>query len=146
MLPELVGFSKWLRRRSPHSSTYRHYTNEVALFFDWVRKSPLNVTVRDIDQYIEHCQRHGRATATVNRRLASIRSFYTFLEFDSIDPPPNPVKPKRHAVRQGRRLPRDVEHGVLAKLFSVIHSPRDRAMYMLMLRCGLRVGEVQTCR
>jgi site-specific recombinase XerD len=142
MLPELVGFSKWLRRRSPHSSTYRHYTNDVALFFDWVGKPPPEVSVRDVDLYVEHCLRLGRATATVNRRLASIRSFYSFLEFDSTDPPPNPVRPKRHAIRQGRRLPRDVDHASLARLFSVISSPRDRAMYILMLRCGLRVGEV----
>jgi site-specific recombinase XerD len=142
MLPELFRFSKWLRRRSPHSTTYRHYANDVTLFLNWVGKHPREVTVRDIDEYIEHCQRLGRATATVNRRLASIRSFYSFLEFDSTDPPPNPVLPKRHAIRQGRRLPRDVEDTDLARLFSVIQSPRDRAVYLLMLRCGLRVGEV----
>ena len=39
-------------------------------------------------------------------------------------------------------MPRDVDHASLARLFSVIESPRDRAMYVLMLRCGLRVGEV----
>lgn len=60
MLPELVGLGKWLRRRSPQSSTHRHYTNDVQLFFTWVGKPPAEVTVRDIDQYIEYCQRLGR--------------------------------------------------------------------------------------
>ena len=57
--------------------------------------------------------------------------------------PRSPVRPQRHSVRQGRRLPRDVEDDVLEALFAVIRSPRDRAMFSLMLRCGLRVGEVR---
>jgi site-specific recombinase XerC len=54
------------------------------------------------------------------------------------------VLPRRHFIRQGRRLPRDVEDALMQRLFAVIILPRDRAMFVLMLRCGLRVGEVRT--
>ena len=140
MLPDLNGFCKWLRRRNPQSSTHKHYRSDLRLFFSWVNKTPHEVGVTDIDRYIEHCQGLGRATATINRRLTAIRCFYSFLEFDSTDPPANPVIRKRHAIRQGRRLPRDVDHPALARLFGAIESPRDRAMYVLMLRCGLRLS------
>jgi site-specific recombinase XerC len=53
------------------------------------------------------------------------------------------VRPRRHFIHQGKRLPRDVSDGDLARLFAVIDSLRDRAMFLLMLRCGLRVGEVR---
>jgi site-specific recombinase XerD len=143
MLPEIVRFNKWLRRRSPHASTRRHYTNDLALFFDWVGKSPNEITLRDIDAFIEHCQTDlHHAIATVNRRLAALRSFYHFLNVESEDAPANPVLPKRHFVRRGRVLPRDVQDADIAQLFAVIESVRDRAMYVLMLRCGLRVCEV----
>jgi site-specific recombinase XerC len=59
------------------------------------------------------------------------------------DAPGNPVRPKRHYIRQGRRLPRDAQDDDLKRLFSVIDSIRDRAIFLLMLRCGLRVGEVR---
>jgi site-specific recombinase XerC len=52
------------------------------------------------------------------------------------------VLPKRHFVNQGRRLPRDMQDADIAQLFAVVESVRDRAMYLLMLRCGLRVQEV----
>jgi site-specific recombinase XerD len=39
--------------------------------------------------------------------------------------------------------PRDVEDKKLEQLFAVIEAPRDRAMFLLMLRCGMRVGEVR---
>lgn len=49
-----------------------------------------------------------RSRATVNRRLAAIRTFYYFLETDSGDALANRVLPRRHVIRQGRRLPCDV--------------------------------------
>jgi site-specific recombinase XerD len=143
MLPEIVRFNKWLRRKSPHATTSVEYTKDLRLFFDWVGKPPNEITLRDIDAFIEHCQTDlGHAIATVNRRLAALRSFYHFLDVESDDAPPNPVLPKRHFVRKGRHLPRDVEDVNIARLFAVIESVRDRAMYLLMLRCGLRVAEV----
>lgn len=144
MLLEVARFSKWLRRRSPHTTTPIHYTNDLDLFFRWIHKPPHEITVKDIDAYIEHCQTNlGHAIATVNRRLAAIRSFYHFLEVESDDAPPNPVLPKHHFIRQGRRLPRDAEDADVERLFAAIDSPRDRAMVLLMLRCGLRVREVR---
>jgi site-specific recombinase XerD len=143
MLPEIEKFQKWLRRKSPQASTHIHYVSDVRLFFAWANKRPGTVSVRDVDAYIEHCQSQGHAIATVNRRLASLRALYLFLALDSDDAPPNPVIPRRHFIRQGRRLPRDVEDSELQKLFDVISQPRDRAMFILMLRCGLRVGEVR---
>jgi site-specific recombinase XerD len=43
--------------------------------------------------------------ATVNRRLAALRTFYHFLHTETEDTPPNPVLPHRHVIRQGRHLP-----------------------------------------
>ena len=140
MLPEVLRFNKWLRRRSPHATTAVEYTKDLRLFFAWVDKPPNQITLRDVDAFIEHCQTDlGHAIATVNRRLDAIRSFYHFLDIESEDAPPNPVLPRRHFVRKGRHLPRDVEDADIARLFTVIDSVRDRAMYLLMLRCGASV-------
>ena len=67
MIPEIERFHKWLRRKSPHTVTHIHYTSDLSLFFTWVDKPPTEVTLHDIDAYIEHCQTHlGHAIATVN--------------------------------------------------------------------------------
>ena len=142
MLPQVQRFSKWLRRKSPHASTPLHYASDLDLFFTWLDKPPDAVTFYDIDLYIEHCQRIGHAIATVNRRLAAIRSFYGFLDSEDQNVLFNPVHPRRHYIRHGQHLPRDVQDADIEQLFAVIHSRRDRAMFLLMLRCGLRVGEV----
>jgi site-specific recombinase XerD len=144
MLPEITQFQQWLRRRNPQSSTAVHYGSDVSLFFAWLDKPIGEVTAGDVDAYISHCQTEGHAVATINRRLAALKAFYDYLAVMNEKAPANPVLLKRHYIRQGKRLPRDVEDKVLAQLFEAITSARDRAMFLLMLRCGLRVGEVRT--
>lgn len=143
MLPEIERFKKWLRRKAPNASTPIHYGNDLELFFSWLGKNPNEVTVQDIDAYIEHSQNQGHSYATVNRRLAALRSFFNFLSVESDNPSHNPVVPKRHFIHIGQQLPRDIQDPIVERLFSVITGPRDRAMFLLMLRCGLRVGEVR---
>ena len=143
MLPEIEAFQKWLRRKAPNASTQIHYANDLDLFFTWLIKPVNEVKLQDIDRYIEHCQQEKQAIATINRRLAALRAFYLFLEIEQEAAPKNPVLPRRHYIRPGFHLPRDVQDKDLEKLFAVIHSTRDRAMFILMLRCGLRVSEVR---
>jgi len=143
MLSGIEQFQKWLRRRAPHSSTPIHYASDLELFFSITLKPVANVTMQDVDEFIEHCQEKGHAIATINRRIAALCSFYRYLAMMSDDAPSNPVRPRRHFIHQGKRLPRDVKDEDLARLFAVIDSRRDRSMFLLMLRCGLRVGEVR---
>jgi integrase/recombinase XerD len=143
MLSEIEQFQKWLRRRAPHSSTHIHYTSDLELFFTWLAKPVAEVSARDVDVFIEHCQDQGHAIATINRRVAALSSLYRYLAMMSDVAPANPVRPRLHFLHQGRHLPRDVEDRKLEHLFAAIDSLRDRAMFLLMLRCGLRVGEVR---
>ncbi|MBL8057742.1 MAG: site-specific integrase, partial [Anaerolineales bacterium] len=141
MHPEVDRFHKWLLRKRPRSATVRHYTHDVQLFFRWLDKAPKDVTVLDVDAFIEHCQGRGHRIATVNRRLAAVRGLYRFLALD--EPTlPNPVVVERHFIPHGQRLPRDARDSDVQKLFDVVDDVRDRAIFLLMLRCGLRVGEI----
>jgi len=145
MLPEIERFCNFLRRRSPQASTPKHYRCDLQIFFAGVGKAPGEVRPTDVSEFIARQQDQGHCPATINRRLAAIRSFYDFLADE--DPTlPNPVSLRRHYLRQGRRLPRNVRDADLARLFAVIQEPRDRAIFTLMLRCGLRVGEIAHLR
>ncbi len=143
MLPEIERFKKWLRRKAPHASTPSTTSTTWNCSSPGSASPSTKSTCKDVDRFIEYSQAQGHAIATINRRLAALRSFYHFLAVEVEDPPRNPVIPRRHFIRQGQRLPRDIQDPDLEKLFAVITGPRDRAMFLLMLRCGLRVGEVR---
>jgi site-specific recombinase XerC len=143
MLPEIESFVSWLRRKSPEASTAVHYASDLQLFFAWINKPCSEISVQDIDAFIEHSQKQGHAIGTVNRRLCALRTFFQFRIMQDENAPRNPVIPRRHFIRPGEKLPRDVEDRIVETLFAQITNVRDRAMFLLMLRCGLRVGEVR---
>ena len=72
-----------------------------------------------------------------------MKTFFDFLAEETGDVSwPNPVRFKRHAGKRPQRLPRDLRDEDIAQVWAQIAAPRDRAWFVLMLRAGLRVGEV----
>jgi site-specific recombinase XerD len=146
MLSEIERFVNWVRRRSPGARTWKDYGYDLHLLVEIVGdRPPQELTFREIDRFVVvQCER-GFKASTVNRRLASVMSLYAFLAAED-DELVCPVNVRRHHLRQQQRLPRPVQEGDLKRFFSVIEDKRDRAMFLLMLRCGLRIGEVAALR
>jgi site-specific recombinase XerD len=91
--------------------------------------------------FIDHLLARRLAPKTINCYLDSLRGFYDYLINEEGVRIPNPVK-RGYVLRLSRPLPRYLRDEEVLRLFAVIEHPRDRAMFMLMLRCGLRVEEV----
>jgi site-specific recombinase XerD len=144
MKTDLGRFVTHLKRRYPNRSTTKHYISDLNIFARFVKhKPPQKVTINDIDAFVEKQSNQQLKPATINRRLAAISSFFQFLILEAEeDGWRNPVCWKRHSIRQGHHLPRDVKDDQAETLWSVIEDPRDQAMIALMLKAGLRVGEV----
>lgn len=142
MLKEIEQFVNWVRRRNPQARTWRDYGYDLNQFAAIVGDRPPNtVTFHEVDRFVIAQGQRGYKAATINRRLAAITALYTFLS----DEDPTlvcPVLPHRHGLRQPRRLPRPVQPEILDRFFAVVEDNRDRAMFSLMLRCGLRISEV----
>ena len=142
MQTELTQFSNWLTCQYPHSSARKHIMSDLALFFSWAEKLPAEISPHDVDEYIQHCLSKGLSPLTINRRLSSLRLFYYFLVVINEQSIECPVISKRHFLRKPHPLPRDASEEQIELLFAVIHDKRDKAMFTLMLECGLRVGEI----
>jgi site-specific recombinase XerD len=142
MLAEIARFLNWVRRRNAQARTWRDYHYDLKQFVEVVEDvPPAHITLHEIDRFIIAQAERGFKAATINRRLAAIASFFTFLSDE--DPAlVNPVLRHRHWLREPQRLPRPVPSDDVQKFFAVIHDVRDRAMFVLMLRCGLRIAEV----
>ena len=102
-----------------------------------------DVTLHDIDAFVDHQRAQGLQSATVTRRVAALKTFFDFLAEETGDLSwPNPVRFKRHAGKRLQRLPRDLRDEDIAQVWAQITALWDRAWFVLMLRAGLRVGEV----
>ena len=142
MLVEIERFVNWQRRRNPDARTWRDYGYDLKQFVACVGDvKPDSVTFQDIDRFVIAQAERGYKPCTINRRLAAITSLYTFLSDDDPDLL-CPVLSHRHGLKEPQRLPRPVQEDDLHEFFAVIEDTRDRAMFVLMLRCGLRISEV----
>ena len=133
-------FRAYLERRqfSPH--TVASYTLDLRLFFAESAMPLAKVSYREVDQFVERQHQQGRAWATINRRLHALKHFCDFCLTQPLMAG-NPVKPS-HFVRRGRPLPKALSQEQVQRLFAQIAPPMDRALFLVMLRCGLRVSEV----
>jgi site-specific recombinase XerD len=142
MLSQIEDFVNWVRRRNPQARTWRDYSYDLQQFAAVVGgRPPGEITHRDIDRFVNSQVSRGFKPATINRRLAAILALFTYLG----DEDPSlvcPVIPRRHFLREPQRLPRPVQEDDLRAFFAVIDDARDKAMFLLMLRCGLRISEV----
>lgn len=141
MYLNLTLFSNWLTCQYPNSSARKHYLSDLALFFSWAGKPPSKISPQDVNQYIHHCLEKPLSPLTINRRLSSLRLFYYFLRIIQEESLDCPVL-KRHFLRKPQFLPRDASEEQITALFSVILDKRDKALFTLMLECGLRVREI----
>jgi site-specific recombinase XerD len=119
----------------------KNYLNTLEHFVVWLDVPMEAVTPKKILEYIDLLLDKRLKPKTINCHLGSIRRFYDYLHHEEGVQVPNPVK-TGYTLRLPRPLPRHLHDEEVIILFDVIRSPRDRAIFMLMLRCGLRVEEV----
>ena len=141
----ITQFGEYLKRRSPGRRTATDYVSDVRQFGLVCQKEWREVTMHDIDAFVDQQRQAGRSAATIKRRVAALKTFFDFLAEESGEVSwANPVRFKRHAGKQPRRLPRDLSDEMIERIWAQIDCARDQAWFVLMWRGGLRVGEVAT--
>jgi site-specific recombinase XerD len=133
-------YRRSLKRKNCSPHTVKNYVNRIEQFTRWVRIPLEEVTRREIGFYVDHLLRKRSAPKTITCHLETLHLLFDYLideEGMSMD---NPVR--KISIRRPKPLPRCLKDGEAERFLAVISDARDRAMFMLMLRCGLRVEEV----
>ena len=139
---ELIArYRRFLKRRNYSVHTVRNYMHMLSQFCAWTPVCLEKVTFRETDAYMDYLLRRRKKPKTINCHFGCIHTFYEYLIEDEGMPLANPVR-RNYRLKLPRPLPRHLRDEQVATLFKGINDTRDRAMFMLMLRCGLRVEEV----
>lgn len=137
----MLNYRRFIKRRNYSKCTVKNYMSTLRQFILWIHVPVEEVTNKDLLGYIDHLLDRRLNPKTINCHLDSIRGFYNYLIEEEQVQMANPVKPG-YALRVSKPLPRYIRDAELIRLFVVIKSTRDTAIFMVMLRCGLRVEEV----
>jgi site-specific recombinase XerD len=154
--PILSQFEESLTQTALSPATIINYLSDLRAFCRWGEKqvipgfSLLRANQEHIRRYRHYLGKElGRAAATVNRHLMSLRKFYTFaVELGRIDLDPMAgvalVQQDGHQPDIAPLTEAEIER----LLAAAAHSPRaglarrDAAILQLMLCTGLRIGEI----
>jgi site-specific recombinase XerD len=137
---ELIRYRRALKRKNYSTHTVKSYLNILDQFIRWLSVPLLEVTRKEIGVYVDHLLRNRRTPKTITCHLQTIRLFFDYLINEEGRSMANPVT--RISLRLPKPLPRHLKDDQVRRFFDGITDLRDRAMFMLMLRCGLRVQEV----
>jgi integrase/recombinase XerD len=99
-----------------------------------------NIRRSDLEAFVEWEQDRGSQLSTVRTSVARIYAFLSFLVEEELISP-DIVVPKVK-LRVPERLPRAMDPDDVRGLLSVIDESRDRAMILVLLRTGMRIGEL----
>lgn len=132
---------KWRLNHKPR--TLASCFTSVKLFLDFYGKSGKSVIEQiervDVEGFIEHEQDRGLRISTVRTRLACLIAFVHYLMEQDIVP--GSVFKRGIKLKLPDVLPRAMNPSDVRKLLCVIDDIRDRALFLLLLRTGIRIGE-----
>jgi integrase/recombinase XerC len=144
----IEGYLRHQYRRHFQASTIRNsYTTleHFMRFMKEVGKEGIEEVDRsDLEAFVEHEQDRGMKLSTVSLRLATLKAFLRFMvENGNLS---EDVFPWKLTIKMPEPLPRAMDPDDVDKLLAVKGSVRDRAMILLLLRTGMRIGELLTTR
>jgi len=137
----IVQYRRFLKRRNCSIHTVKNYMHTLRQFVLWVNVPIEQVIGKEILRYIDHLRTRRLQPKTINCHLDSIRGFYNYLIDEEGVKMQNPVR-RNYNLRLAKPLPKYLRDEEIVRFFAQIKNSRDRAIFTLMLRCGLRVEEV----
>jgi len=151
-MPMIASFIKYLiaeKRFSLH--TTKSYQKDLEQLEDFVSSNYsldnlLKISHSHIRDWVMSLSESGLSIATINRKIASTKSFYKFLvKKDYLDQnPASRIKP----LRSGKKLPLYLKENEMINLLDVIDFPenfegnRDRLILEVLYNSGIRLSEL----
>jgi site-specific recombinase XerD len=137
-----------LHRRNCMPTTMQGVLFAIYIFLTCLKssgkKSLSEISKEDLEHFIEHEQDRGIMISTVRTKQRYANMFLRYLITEGVIGAE--VLARRIRLRQPEPLPRAMDPEDVQQMLSVIDQPRDRALVLVLLRTGMRIGELLNTR
>jgi site-specific recombinase XerC len=143
-LEQVKAYLVELYRRNCRPNTLRTHAVTIASFLVYLKGSGrdgLEAIDREaIGGFVEHQQDLGLTPSTISVRLRGLYSFLKFVvgrgELSA------EVLARKLRIKLPQSLPRAIDPQAVRQMLGVIDHVRDRAIVLVLLRTGMRIGEL----
>ena len=141
---ELERYVRHKYRRNLKRNTLEDTVASGKLFLRFLqqqgRSSVKQIRREDLEAYVEQEQDRGMKPCTVKGRLSHAYAFLGFLiEQGEVA---RELKDRKIRIKLPDSLPKAIDPEDVRKLLSVIRDVRNRALILVLLRTGMRIGEL----
>jgi len=135
-------------RRNCRPNTIRSSGATILLFLKFFKRSGgdnlASIGREHISAFVEHEQDRGMAPVSIDGRLKGLYAFLNFLvNRDVLDAG---VIKRKLRIKVPDALPRAIDPEDIKQLIATIKNPRERALFLTLLRTGMRIGELLNTR
>jgi integrase/recombinase XerD len=146
--PYLEQYFRHMHRRDLTANTLRAAETCLRGFLTFLKnqgKTDLQTVVHsDLEGFVEGLQDRGLKPLGVENKLRQVKTFLRYLiEGEVISPE---ILSRRLSIKVPKPLPRALDPLDVKRLLGVLHKVRDAAMILVLLRTGMRIGELLRTR
>jgi integrase/recombinase XerD len=146
-LPGKAHVEEYFRSMYRRNFRPRTYAGALTAIYDFLSgvmdsgKTCLEeITKRDIEAFIEHEQDRRLMLSTIRTKLHCVNAFLGYAIDTGVVHAE--VLARRIRLKKPETLPRAMDPDDVRQFLSTIDNPRDRAMILVLLRTGMRIGEL----
>ena len=146
MIESFLRFAEFEKRYSTH--TLKSYENDLKQLEDYIKDHILiqDLSHHDIRSWIIHLSENGLSAKSINRKLATLKSFYKFLQSREIikKNPTERLKP----LKTDSKLPQFIKEKEITQLLdnmefeNSFEGKRDQLILELLYGSGIRLSEL----
>ncbi len=133
---------KWRMNHKPSTlkGSFLAVSSFLIFYADLGKNQLQEIVSGDIEAFVEQEQDRGLKITTIVTRVKQLWAFLRFLfDQDIID---GRILKRKIRLKVPEFLPRAIAPGDIREILDVIKDSRDRALILVLLRTGMRIGEV----
>lgn len=141
-------FLSWLQiEQGRAAKTIEAYRRDLRDYEDWLatrKRTPLSASSADVEAFVAHLRKHGKAARSVARQFAAVRMLHKYLAIEG-ERPDDPAA-LVDGVKVPSGLPKPLREDDVERLISSItgedsFARRDRALVEFLYATGARISE-----
>jgi len=146
--PYLEQYFRHMHRRDLTANTLRAAETSLRGFLTFLKNQGktdlLSLVHKDLEAFVEGLQDRGLKPLGVENKLRQVKTFLRYLIEGNVIS--SEVLSRRLSIKVPKALPRALDPMDVKRLLAVIQKVRDRAMILVLLRTGIRIGELLRLR
>jgi len=140
------NFINYIIKKNYSSNTVDSYINDLYYFYLFINKNLLNITEKDIREYLEYLNIKKEKSTSVRRKISTFKTFYKFLyQNDYIDKKDYPLS-RIVFPKVEKRLPKFIYYNDLLEIICESSNGkdgiRDKLIIEMLYATGVRVSEL----